>query len=58
MSRGDLAGHPAGRGSRDPLRAVWEFNNVDLPYTLTAGRPAGSTSLLRWPAAAEHFRSV
>jgi len=28
------------------LRAVWEFNNVDLPYTLTAGGPAGSTTTL------------
>jgi multiple sugar transport system permease protein len=28
------------------LRAVWEFNNVDLLYTLTAGGPAGSTTTL------------
>jgi multiple sugar transport system permease protein len=28
------------------LRAVWEFNNVDLPYTLTAGGPASSTTTL------------
>ncbi|MFI7148887.1 carbohydrate ABC transporter permease [Nonomuraea sp. NPDC050022] len=28
------------------LRAVWEFNNVDLLYTMTAGGPAGSTTTL------------
>lgn len=28
------------------LRAVWEFNNVDLLYTLTGGGPAGSTTTL------------
>ena len=28
------------------LRAVWEFNNVDLLYTLTAGGPASSTTTL------------
>lgn len=28
------------------LRAVWEFNNVDLLYTLTAGGPAGATTTL------------
>ncbi len=28
------------------LRAVWEFNNVDLIYTLTAGGPAGATTTL------------
>ncbi|MEU5389114.1 carbohydrate ABC transporter permease [Kitasatospora cineracea] len=26
------------------LRAVWEFNNVDLLYTLTNGGPAGATT--------------
>jgi multiple sugar transport system permease protein len=26
------------------LRAVWEFNNVDLLYTLTGGGPAGETT--------------
>ncbi|NGO69359.1 carbohydrate ABC transporter permease [Streptomyces boncukensis] len=28
------------------LRAVWEFNNVDLLYTLTGGGPAGETTTL------------
>ncbi|MER5479522.1 sugar ABC transporter permease [Streptomyces sp. NPDC002734] len=28
------------------LRAVWEFNNVDLLYTLTGGGPAGVTTTL------------
>jgi multiple sugar transport system permease protein len=28
------------------LRAVWEFNNVDLLYTLTGGGPASSTTTL------------
>ncbi|MBT2565144.1 sugar ABC transporter permease [Arthrobacter sp. ISL-85] len=28
------------------LRAVWEFNNVDLLYTLTGGGPAGATTTL------------
>ncbi|GAA4623495.1 sugar ABC transporter permease [Actinoallomurus vinaceus] len=28
------------------LRAVWEFNNVDLLYTMTAGGPANSTTTL------------
>ncbi|SHN02143.1 carbohydrate ABC transporter permease [Actinacidiphila paucisporea] len=28
------------------LRAVWEFNNVDLLYTLTGGGPAGQTTTL------------
>ncbi|WP_049565623.1 carbohydrate ABC transporter permease [Streptomyces sp. SBT349] len=28
------------------LRAVWEFNNVDLLYTLTNGGPAGVTTTL------------
>ena len=28
------------------LRAVWEFNNVDLIYTMTAGGPASSTTTL------------
>ena len=28
------------------LRAVWEFNNVDLLYTMTGGGPAGSTTTL------------
>lgn len=28
------------------LRAVWEFNNVDLLYTLTGGGPADSTTTL------------
>lgn len=28
------------------LRAVWEFNNVDLIYTLTGGGPAGATTTL------------
>lgn len=28
------------------LRAVWEFNNVDLLYTLTGGGPGGSTTTL------------
>ncbi|MCO6005427.1 sugar ABC transporter permease [Actinoallomurus purpureus] len=28
------------------LRAVWEFNNVDLLYTMTAGGPADSTTTL------------
>ncbi|MCP2166440.1 carbohydrate ABC transporter permease [Goodfellowiella coeruleoviolacea] len=28
------------------LRAVWEFNNVDLLYTLTAGGPANHTTTL------------
>ncbi|GAB2907520.1 carbohydrate ABC transporter permease [Streptomyces mayteni] len=28
------------------LRAVWEFNNVDLLYTLTGGGPAGGTTTL------------
>ena len=28
------------------LRAVWEFNNVDLLYTLTGGGPAGRTTTL------------
>ncbi|WP_069811950.1 carbohydrate ABC transporter permease [Streptomyces sp. TP-A0874] len=28
------------------LRAVWEFNNVDLLYTLTGGGPAGTTTTL------------
>ncbi|PPG43139.1 sugar ABC transporter permease [Pseudoclavibacter sp. RFBA6] len=28
------------------LRAVWEFNNVDLLFTLTGGGPAGSTTTL------------
>ncbi|MFE0627971.1 carbohydrate ABC transporter permease [Streptomyces sp. NPDC058864] len=28
------------------LRGVWEFNNVDLLYTLTGGGPAGSTTTL------------
>lgn len=28
------------------LRAVWEFNNVDLLYTLTGGGPAGQTTSL------------
>ncbi|WP_129839004.1 sugar ABC transporter permease [Streptomyces sp. RFCAC02] len=28
------------------LRGVWEFNNVDLLYTLTNGGPAGSTTTL------------
>ncbi|MQY10323.1 Trehalose transport system permease protein SugA [Streptomyces sp. RB5] len=28
------------------LRAVWEFNNVDLLYTLTGGGPAGMTTTL------------
>jgi multiple sugar transport system permease protein len=28
------------------LRAVWEFNNVDLLYTLTHGGPAGTTTTL------------
>ena len=28
------------------LRAVWEFNNVDLLYTLTGGGPAASTTTL------------
>lgn len=28
------------------LRAVWEFNNVDLLYTLTNGGPAGATTTL------------
>ncbi|MDT0319170.1 carbohydrate ABC transporter permease [Streptomyces millisiae] len=28
------------------LRAVWEFNNVDLLYTLTNGGPAGGTTTL------------
>jgi multiple sugar transport system permease protein len=28
------------------LRGVWEFNNVDLLYTMTAGGPAGSTTTL------------
>ncbi|AGP58773.1 carbohydrate ABC transporter permease [Streptomyces rapamycinicus] len=28
------------------LRGVWEFNNVDLLYTLTGGGPAGQTTTL------------
>ncbi|EGX57606.1 integral membrane transport protein [Streptomyces zinciresistens K42] len=28
------------------LRGVWEFNNVDLLYTLTGGGPAGATTTL------------
>ncbi|GAA1368667.1 carbohydrate ABC transporter permease [Streptomyces beijiangensis] len=28
------------------LRGVWEFNNVDLLYTLTGGGPAGETTTL------------
>jgi multiple sugar transport system permease protein len=28
------------------LRAVWEFNNVDLLYTLTGGGPADQTTTL------------
>jgi len=28
------------------LRAVWEFNNVDLLYTLTGGGPGNSTMTL------------
>jgi multiple sugar transport system permease protein len=28
------------------LRAVWEFNNVDLLYTLTGGGPGGATTTL------------
>jgi multiple sugar transport system permease protein len=28
------------------LRAVWEFNNVDLIYTMTGGGPANSTTTL------------
>ncbi|WP_199549096.1 carbohydrate ABC transporter permease [Streptomyces sp. N35] len=28
------------------LRCVWEFNNVDLLYTLTGGGPAGETTTL------------
>ena len=28
------------------LRAVWEFNNVDLLYTLTGGGPANETTTL------------
>ncbi|MFE1439725.1 carbohydrate ABC transporter permease [Streptomyces sp. NPDC058739] len=28
------------------LRAVWEFNNVDLLYTLTGGGPAGESTTL------------
>ena len=28
------------------LRAVWEFNNVDLIYTLTGGGPANQTTTL------------
>lgn len=28
------------------LRSVWEFNNVDLLYTLTGGGPAGATTTL------------
>ena len=28
------------------LRAVWEFNNVDLLFTLTGGGPGGSTTTL------------
>ncbi|OOB91474.1 carbohydrate ABC transporter permease [Rathayibacter sp. VKM Ac-2630] len=28
------------------LRAIWEFNNVDLLYTLTGGGPASSTTTL------------
>ena len=28
------------------LRAVWEFNNVDLLYTLTGGGPGDETTTL------------
>ncbi|GAB1816884.1 carbohydrate ABC transporter permease [Herbidospora sp. RD11066] len=39
------------------LRAVWEFNNVDLLYTLTGGGPAHQTTTLPLYVAAKAIQS-
>jgi multiple sugar transport system permease protein len=39
------------------LRAVWEFNNVDLLYTLTGGGPAHATTTLPLYVAAKAVQS-